>query len=145
MAEEGTPHRLLRERIRELVPETPVVATVLRPRPLEPVQGRAVAFFGTAPASAHARIAAHLEREHGARVVAVSGSLADRRALREELERLEAEVVLVELKAAAIDVVAEAAAARGIEVVLAANDVVTLDGEPDLDAHLERLAAEACA
>jgi len=32
-------------------------------------------------------------------------------------------VYLVELKAAAIDVVAEAAATRGVELVLAANDV----------------------
>ena len=145
MAEEGTPHRLLRERIGELAPATPVVATVLRPRPLEPVSGRTVAYFGTAPAGAHPRIAAHLEREHGASVVSVSGSLADRRALHDELERLEADVVLVELKAAAIDIVAEAAEARGIEIVLAANDVVPLDGELDLDAELLRLAAEAAA
>ena len=34
---------------------------------------------------------------------------------------------LVELKAAAIDVVAEAAASAGIDVVLAANDVRPLD------------------
>ena len=145
MAEEGTPHRLLRERIGELVPATPVVATVLRPRPLEPVRGKSVAYFGTAPVGAHARIASHLEREHGARVVSVSGSLADRAALLEELERLEADVALVELKAAAIDVVAEAAATRGIEIVLAANDVIALDGELDLDAELLRLAAEAAA
>lgn len=145
MAEEGTPHRLLRDRIGELVPNTPVVATVLRPRPLEPVQGRSVAYFGTAPVGAHARISAHLEREHGAHVVSVSGSLADRATLREELERLEVDVALVELKAAAIDVVAEAAAARGIEIVLVANDVVALDGEPDLDAELLRLAAEVGA
>jgi cyclic 2,3-diphosphoglycerate synthetase len=47
---------------------------------------------------------------------------------------------LVELKAAAIDVVAEAAHARGVEVVLAANDVVPLDGEPDLDERLLEMA-----
>ena len=43
--------------------------------------------------------------------------------MRAELERLDADVYLVELKAAAIDVVAEAASARGVELVLAANDV----------------------
>ena len=69
----------------------------------------------------------------GARVVHMSGNLADREALRDELEAVSAEVYLVELKAAAIDVVAEAAFARGAEVVLAANDVVALPGEPDLD------------
>ena len=64
----------------------------------------------------------------------VSRNLARRDALREELERIEADVYLVELKAAAVDVVAEEALARGAEVVLAANDVVS----PELD---ERLAA----
>ena len=48
--------------------------------------------------------------------------------LREELERVDADVFVVELKAAAIDVVAEAALARGAEIVLAANDVVPLAG-----------------
>jgi len=73
----------------------------------------------------------------------VSGSLSDRAALRAELAHLDADVVVVEIKAAAIDVVAEAAARLGIPVVLAGNDVVPLPGEPDLDAELERLAAEA--
>ena len=51
--------------------------------------------------------------------------------------------MVVEIKAAAIDVVAEEAARRGIEVVLAGNDVVPLPGEADLDGELERLAVEA--
>ena len=55
----------------------------------------------------------------------VSRNLARRDALRGELDRVDAEVYLVELKAAAVDVVAEAALARGAEVVLAANDVVS--------------------
>ena len=52
---------------------------------------------------------------------------------------VEADVFLVELKAAAIDVVAEAASERGVEVVLAGSDVLTADGQ-DLDAELLRLA-----
>ena len=64
--------------------------------------------------------AAHLREEHGADIVHVSGSLSDRRTLLQELERVEAEVFLVELKAAAIDVVAEAARERGVDVVLPA-------------------------
>ena len=47
--------------------------------------------------------------------------------------KVDADVFLVELKAAAIDVVAEAGLDRGVEVVLAANDVVSIPGEPDLD------------
>jgi cyclic 2,3-diphosphoglycerate synthetase len=63
----------------------------------------------------------------------VSGNLANRAALQDELVGVRAEVFLVELKAAAIDVVAEAALANGTEVVLATSDVVPLAGEPDLD------------
>ena len=61
--------------------------------------------------------------------------------LRDELARVEAEVFLIELKAAAIDVVAEAASERGLEVVFAGGDVLAADGG-DLDAELLRLAEE---
>ena len=139
-----------RERLREaskaLVREgVPVIATVLEPRPLTPVAGRRVAFFGTAPPETHAATAAGLRERHGAEVVAVSGALADRSRLRDELARIDAEVYLVELKAAAIDVVAEHALEHGVEVVLVANDVVPIDREADLDGELERLAAIAIA
>jgi cyclic 2,3-diphosphoglycerate synthetase len=107
------------------------------------VRGQRVAFFGTAPAAQHGRIAAHLDAVYGADVVQVSGSLSDRSSLRRELEQLDADVVVVEVKAAAIDVVAEEAAAHGIPVVLAGNDVVPLRGEADLDLVVEQLAVEA--
>jgi cyclic 2,3-diphosphoglycerate synthase len=141
MAEAGTGWEELRDRAAALGPR--VVATTLRPRPVESISGRTVSFFSAAPESAHERLAAHLREEHGADVVHVSGSLADRTRLREELEHVEADVFLVELKAAAIDVVAEAAQERGIDVVLAGSDIQSAPGEPDLDAELLRLAEEA--
>jgi cyclic 2,3-diphosphoglycerate synthetase len=140
MAEEGSGWEELRAAAAELAPR--VLATTLRPHPTQPVAGRTVAFFSTAPESAHDMLAAHLRDEHGADVVHVSGSLSDRRQLLEELERVEAEVFLVELKAAAIDVVAEAARERKIDVVLTGSDVLSVDGQ-DLDAELLRLAEEA--
>jgi cyclic 2,3-diphosphoglycerate synthase len=141
MAEEATGWECTRDAVRAVTPaEIDVVATILRPRPATDVRGRAVAYFCTAPPSAHATLAAHLEAEHGADVVHVSGNLADRNALRAELEGLEADVYLAELKAAAVDVVAEHALARGAEVVLAANEVVAALGEPDLDEKLLEMA-----
>jgi len=122
----------------------PVVPAVLHPRPLASVAGRRVAFFSAAPAEALPRLAAHLAEAHGADVVHASGSLADREALRRELDGLDADVWLVELKAAAVDVVAEVAIQREAEVVLCAVDVEPLPGY-DLDAELLRLAEEACA
>jgi cyclic 2,3-diphosphoglycerate synthetase len=142
MAEDGAERAVLRA-IEELAPGKPAIACVLRPRPLEPVAGKRVAFFTTARPDAHGRLERHLREEHGIDVVAVSGSLTRREELERDLERIDAEVYLVEIKAAAIDVVAERAAERGVEVVFADSDVLPLPGQPDLDAAIEQLAETA--
>ena len=90
------------------------VTVDLRLRPMRPLSGRRTAVFTAGPAPVE-----HLDAD----IVHVSRNLANRKALQRELDRVDAEVFLVELKAAAIDVVAEAAAMRGVDLVLAANDV----------------------
>jgi cyclic 2,3-diphosphoglycerate synthetase len=105
------------------IKDVPVVEAELRLAPAEPLAGRRVAVFTTGPAPTK-----HLDAE----VVHVSRDLANRAALRDELEHLDADVYLVELKAAAIDVVATAAAERGVDVVLADNEVVA----PELDERI---------
>jgi cyclic 2,3-diphosphoglycerate synthetase len=94
----------------------PIVEAELRLRPVTPLHGRRVAVFTTGPAPTD-----HLDAD----IVAVSRNLANRPKLREELARTDADVYLVEIKAAAIDVVAEAAQERGAEVVFAENEVVS--------------------
>jgi cyclic 2,3-diphosphoglycerate synthase len=142
-AEEGSGYEELAHAILG-VKEVPVVPVVLRPRPGSPILGRRVAYFSTAPAEAHETLARHLREEHGAEVTLVSGNLARRSALREDVARADAEVFLVEIKAAAIDVVAEAAVERGAEVVFADNELVPV-GVLDLDTELIRLADSAIA
>jgi cyclic 2,3-diphosphoglycerate synthetase len=111
------------EAIRRLK-DVPVVPAELQLRPAAPLAGRRVAVFTTGPAPTE-----HLDGE----LVAVSRNLADRAKLREDLARTtDADVYLVEIKAAAIDVVAEVAAERGVEVVFADNEVVA----PELDAAI---------
>lgn len=100
----------------------------LRLRATEPLHGRVAVF------TAGGTDVGHLDAD----VVHVSARLADRPALRRELDVVDADTYLIELKAAAIDVVAEHALARGKQVVLAANDVVA-DG---LDDALLSLSAE---
>jgi len=104
----------------------------LRLRPTAPLDGRVAVFTtGDAPVD-------HLDAD----VVHVSRNLARRELLREELARLDADTYLVELKAAAIDVVAEHALSRGARVVLADNEVVA----PGLDERvLSLLATEVVA
>ncbi|MBA3402862.1 MAG: 2,3-diphosphoglycerate synthetase, partial [Actinobacteria bacterium] len=82
MAEAGSEWERTYDAVKTVVPsEVDVVPTVLRPRPMTSVRERKVAYFCTAPPGAHDVIAEHLEAEHGADVVHVSGSLADRNAL----------------------------------------------------------------
>ena len=122
----------LKQAIADVDRDMPVVETIFRPRPVRDVSGRRVAYFSTAPAAAHARLREHLRREHNAEIVHVSGNLSRRPELRADLASLEArsaELYLVELKAAAIDVVAETAAERGVPIVLCDNEVRTVDGE----------------
>ena len=123
----------LRRRIAD-VKRVPVLACDLRLRPLEPLRGRRTAVFTAGRAET-----AHLDAE----IVHASSSLADRAGLRNELETVDAEVYLVEIKAAGIDVVAETARTRGAEVIFAENEPVARPGEPDLDAELESLVEAA--
>jgi cyclic 2,3-diphosphoglycerate synthetase len=100
--------------IRELK-DIRVLTAELRLAPVAPLHGRRVAVFTTGPA-----VTDILDAE----VVSVSRNLANRPLLSEDLARTDADVYLVEIKAAAIDLVAEAALKRGAEVVFAENDVV---------------------
>ena len=103
----------------ELAEQEGALLFELRLRPSAPLEGR-VAVFTAGPVST-----SHLDAE----IVHVSSNLARRDVLRDELAELDADTYLVELKAAAIDVVAEHAVARGARVVLADNEVVA----PGLD------------
>jgi cyclic 2,3-diphosphoglycerate synthetase len=122
------------------VKDVPIVSVELRPRPVAPLAGRRVAFFTTAPSPAHELLRRHLQEQHGLDVTRVSGNLARREALRAELEQVDADVYLVEIKAAAIDVVAEAALSQGRELVFADNELV---GAGDLDSEVLALAERA--
>ena len=97
---------------RRLISDVVLEAPELRLEPMEPLEGRVAVF------TAGGVDIAHLDAD----IVAVSTNLADRPALRADL--VDADTYLVELKGAAIDVVAEHAAAHGIRVVLARNELV---------------------
>lgn len=107
--------------------DAPVLRFDMRLRPSKLLEGRRTAVFTTGGTAVD-----HLDAE----IVHVSPNLARRDVLRRELERVDAEVYLVELKAAAIDVVAEAAFERGADLVFAENEVAC-DG---LDEELRALA-----
>ncbi len=111
--------------------ERPAIRCELRPEPAQPVaDGARVALFTT-----------RAESCEGVEPVVISTNLARRSALAADLDRAAAErcdVYLTELKAAAIDTVAERAAAEGASLVFVRNAPVGLDA--DLDAALLELA-----
>ncbi|MDQ3895701.1 MAG: 2,3-diphosphoglycerate synthetase [Actinomycetota bacterium] len=149
MAEPSSGKGGLDDFIRSAGPRARVVRTVLRPAPLEPITGRSVFYVTTAPAAAGGVLVEHLEAEHGAKVVGVSHNLARRPELAADLENTEgAEILLVELKAAAVDVVARLARQRDLHVVFCDNRVVTTGGDgtfEDLVLETATLAEERFA
>ena len=130
---------MIRAAIAELT-DVPVLDVDLRARPVEPVDGAAAVFT-----TAREDVLPSIERalvEQGVEVAFVSGALADRGRLRRELESVDAGTFLVELKAAAIDVVAEAAAERGARVVFLDNEVVGDGFDEELLALAEAAVGE---
>jgi cyclic 2,3-diphosphoglycerate synthase len=117
-----------REPYRERISDVVLDDLELRLEPVEPLEGR-VAVFTAGPARTE-----HLDP------VFVSHDLARRDLLRAQLAGLDADTYLVELKAAAIDVVAEHALAHGARVVLARNEVEAPGLDEQVLSLLERVA-----
>jgi cyclic 2,3-diphosphoglycerate synthetase len=124
----------LEDVVRWLAPVGVVVHTVFRPSPLEPISGGRVLFVTTAPPPAMSSMVEHLEREHDCMVVATSQHLANREQLIRDLDAApDADILLVELKGAAVDVAVRAAIGRGMEVVFCTNEVVSAGGDGPFD------------
>jgi cyclic 2,3-diphosphoglycerate synthase len=128
------------EGVRRIKPDLVVIPAVFRPRPVGDIEGLRVAYVSTAPPAVLDKLARHLEEHYGCEVVAVSGSLSNRKRLRSDLDGMpQAEAYLTEIKAAAVDVVTRRGAEEGMPVFYCDNDPV---GE-GLDEELLRLAQEA--
>lgn len=124
--------------------DVPIAITTFRPRPIEEVRGRRVFFATTAPDAVLPRLVSYLETEHGCVVVGSSSHLSDRSRLRKDMSSAQGafDVLLTELKAAAIDVVAAAGAEAGVPTVLCDNIPVPTDGT-HIDDVIDHVAALA--
>jgi len=123
----------LRSHVKRLRGGARLIVTDFEPQPLGDVRGKDVFFTTTAPGAVAARQAETLEQAHGCRVVGWSARLADRAGLAEDMDGADDyDILLTELKAAAVDVACDRAMARGAEVVFADNRAVVVEGETDL-------------
>lgn len=131
----------LESHVRRLRPGARTVVVEFRPEPLGEVEGKKVLFATTAPETAGPVLTRFLEDRHRCTVVAATHRLGDRAALLEDLRAAPPyEVLLTELKAAAVDVAADQAMSRGADVVFCDNRAETLGGDGELPELLEEVA-----
>jgi cyclic 2,3-diphosphoglycerate synthase len=149
-ADELAPSELdaLKAAIERWCGDSPVIACTLEPEPAEELPaGARVALFTTAPAGAEPRIRERLA-ERGVGVELFSPNLARREALERDIElavRNHCDLFLTELKAAAVETVAERAERHGAGLVFLRNRPRSLDEEPGLDAELLALHEHSAA
>jgi cyclic 2,3-diphosphoglycerate synthetase len=136
----------LKLRLSQWCENATLVGCRLDPEPAGQIPpGARVALFSTAPAEHEPELRKALA-ERGVNLQLVSTNLARRDALNQDLARAEFEgcdLYLTELKAAAIELVAEEAERRSVELVLVRNRPLSISGEPDLDTELLALVEQA--
>lgn len=115
--------------IKEINPEATVIPTVFRPKPLGDITGKNVLFATTAPESIKSVLVEHLEDKYGCKVVGTTPHLSNRPLLQKDIEKYidEADVMLTELKAAAVDVATKDSLEAGLEVVYCDNIPIVID------------------
>jgi cyclic 2,3-diphosphoglycerate synthetase len=124
----------LESEVRRLRADIRLAVAELEPVPLADVRGKDAFFATTANRELAGRLAKQLEHSAGCRVVATSWRLADRAGLEEDLAVAPRfDVLLTELKAAAVDVAARRALERGADVVFVDNRPRAAGGDGDLD------------
>ena len=116
--------------IKEINPDATVISTVFRPKPLEDIAGKNVLFATTAPDSIQNVLIEHLEDFYDCKVVGTTPHLSNRPLLQKDIDRYidTVNVMLTELKAAAVDVVTRDALKAGLEVVYCDNIPIVTDG-----------------
>ena len=125
----------IEEFINEINPDATVISTVFRPKPLDDISGKKVLFATTAPEDVKDKLVDYLESNYDCKIIGTTSHLSNRPLLREDMEKYmdKADVMLTELKAAAVDVATKDAIAAGLEVVYCDNIPVAIDDSyPDL-------------
>jgi cyclic 2,3-diphosphoglycerate synthetase len=127
----------LRSPVRRYLDDEAFIVAELVPVPLEEIRGKEAFFTTTAPPAVVEGLIRRLEADHGCTVVGWSTRLADRAGLVEDLDAVQGyDVLLTELKAAAVDTAAANALDRGAEVVFVDNRAEAVEGSADLDTAL---------
>ncbi len=121
---------LIEENIKVINPDATVISTVFRPKPLGDIKNKNVLFATTAPYSIQSVLIEHLEDFYGCKIVGTTPHLSNRPLLQKDIEKYidTADVMLTELKAAAVDVATKDALEAGLEVIYCDNIPIVTDG-----------------
>lgn len=113
----------IEEFIKKANPEAEVISTVFRPKPLENIENKNVLFATTAPDSIKEILVNYLEENYSCNVVGTTSHLSNRPLLQKDIEKYinDADIMLTELKAAAVDVATKDALEAGLGVVYCDN------------------------
>ncbi|AEG17925.1 cyclic 2,3-diphosphoglycerate synthase [Methanobacterium paludis] len=116
--------------IKSINPNATVIPTVFRPKALADITGKNVLFATTAPDSIKDVLIEHLESNYDCKIVGTTSHLSNRPLLQNDIEKYidEADVMLTELKAAAVDVATKDALKAGLEVVYCDNIPLVIEG-----------------
>jgi len=122
MASLGKIERILNF-IKNINPTAMIIPTVFRPKPLESIDNKKVLFATTAPESIKNVLIEHLENYYNCNVVGTTPHLSNRPLLQKDIEKYidDADIMLTELKAAAVDVATKDALKAGLGVVYCDN------------------------
>ena len=130
----------------EINPKATVISTVFRPKPLGDLSNKKVLFATTAPEDVQDKLVEYLENNYDCEVIGTTAHLSNRPLLRQDMEKYidKADVMLTELKAAAVDVATKDALAKGLEVIYCDNIPVAISDEyPDLSESVIKLVDSA--
>ena len=136
----------IEEFVAEVNPDATVISTVFRPKPLGNLAGKKVLFATTAPESVKDKLVDYLEENYDCEVIGTTAHLSNRPLLRQDMKKYidKADVMLTELKAAAVDVASKDAISHGLEVVYCDNFPVEIDDTyPDLGESVIKLVDSA--
>ena len=125
----------IEEFVKDINPSATVISTVFRPKPLGNIEGKKVLFATTAPEDVKSKLVEYLQDNYNCEVIGTTAHLSNRPLLRKDMEKYmdKADVMLTELKAAAVDVATKDAIAAGLEVVYCDNIPIAIDDSyPDL-------------
>ncbi len=116
--------------IKKINPKAMIISTVFRPKPLRSIEDKKVLFATTAPDSVKTVLIEYLQNNYNCKVVGTTPHLSNRPLLQRDIEKHidEAEVMLTELKAAAVDVATKDALEAGLEVVYCDNIPIVIEG-----------------